>query len=270
MGGNPEYKFFEDIVKRESGIVITPEKCYLLETRLLPVAFKHGLDGLSGMALKLKATNDPELLREVVEAMAAGDTSFFRDYTPFQRLQNDILPALIMSRAATKTLRIWSAACATGQEPYSIAMLLQESGLILRDWKIDIVATDISQESLAYARAGAYTQLEVQRGLPVRYLVKYFTQEGSKWFVKPEIRDMVAFSQGNLVTGTGSSGAFDLIFCRNALQNFDTPTQMKVLQSLRSSLRRDGTLFLGASESALGVFNPADEANGIFALDGVS
>lgn len=270
IGSNPEQNFFEDILKRESGLVLTPERGYLLETRLLPVAFRHGLDGLSGMALKLKATNDPELLREVVEAMALGDTAFFRDYAAFQKLQHDILPRLIMARAATKTLRIWSAACGSGQEPYSVAMLLLESGLILQDWKIDIDATDISQEALTHARGGTYTQLEVQRGLPAKYLVKYFTQDGPKWHIKPEVRDMVRFSPGNLIVSAGSTGACDLILCRNVLQNFDTAMQMKVLQSLKSSLRRDGVLMLGLGETALGVFKPVDEVNGIFGADGVS
>ncbi|MEZ0224340.1 MAG: protein-glutamate O-methyltransferase CheR [Alphaproteobacteria bacterium] len=270
IGTSPEQNFFEDILKRESGLVLTPERGYLLETRLLPVAFKHGLDGLSGMALKLKATNDPELLREVVEAMALGDTSFFRDFTPFKRLQEDILPRLIMARAATKTLRIWSAACGSGQEAYSIAMLLLDSGLILQDWKIDIDASDISQEALIHARGGTYTQLDVQRGLPAKYLVKFFTQDGSKWHIKPEVRDMVSFSPGNLIVSAGLTGACDVILCRNVLQNFDTSMQMKVLQSLKSSLRRDGVLMLGIGEGALGVFKPVDAVNGIFGADGVT
>jgi chemotaxis protein methyltransferase CheR len=270
IGSNPEQVFFEDILKRESGLVLTPERGYLLETRLLPVAYRHGLDGLSGMALKLKATNDPELLREVIEAMASGDTAFFRDFTPFKRLQEDILPKIIMARASTKTLRIWSAACGSGQEPYSIAMLLLESGLILNEWTIDIDATDISQEALTQARGGVYTQLDVQRGLPARYLVKYFTQDGPKWHIRPEVRDMVRFSPGNLIVSAGSTGACDVILCRNVLQNFDTAMQMKVLQSLKSSLRRDGVLMLGVDEGALGVFKPVDEVNGIFGADGVS
>lgn len=262
--GNSEAGYLEEIVKRESGIVIAPGKGYLLETRLLPVAFKHGLDGLPGLATRLRAANDPELLREVVEAMAASETAFFRDYVPFQHFKTDVLPKMITARAATKTLRLWSAACASGQEAYSIAMLVREFMPSLSDWKIDILATDISQESLAYARAGVYTQLEVQRGLPAHYLVKYFTQEDGLWQVRPDVREMVRFAPVNLIAGFGNIEPCDIIFCRYALQCFDTAMQMKVLQLLKPALLPGGRLFLGLGETARDVFTPIDPAHGIF------
>jgi chemotaxis protein methyltransferase CheR len=264
MGSSSEAAFLQEIVKRESGIVLAPDKGYLLETRLLPVAFKHGLDGLSGMALKLKSSNDPELLREMVEAMAASETAFFRDYAPFQKVQENILPNMIMARAEQKKLRIWSAACATGQEPYSIAMLLLESGLVLTDWTIEIIATDISQEALSFARAGIYTQLDVQRGLPARYLVKYFTQDGPKWQVGETVRDMVRFAPVNLVAGFGDMEPCDIVLCRYALSNFEPPTQLKVLQLLKPALASDGVLLLGLGESPQGLFRDIDPAHGIF------
>ncbi len=264
MGGHPDVNFIEELVKREAGIVLPPDKGYLLETRLLPVAYKHGLDGLPAMASRLRAANDPELLREVVEAMAAGDTCFFRDYTPFEKFRTEILPGMIMTRAGMKRLRIWSAACATGQEPYSIAMLLLESGLVLSDWKIEVLATDISQEAIGYARAAAYTQLEVQRGLPARYLVRYFAQEGQRWRLQPEVAERVQFSPLNLVSGFGEISACDIILCRYALQNFDAPMQAKVLKSLKAALAPDGVLFLGLGEDPLGLFTPIDPALGIF------
>lgn len=264
MGGSPDASFLQEIVKRESGIVLAPDKGYLLETRLLPVAFKHGLDGLTGMALKLKTSNDPELLREVVEAMAASETAFFRDFAAFQRLKNDILPNMIMARAESKKLRLWSAACATGQEPYSLAMLLLESGLILSDWTIEILATDISQEALGVARSGVYTQLDVQRGLPVHCLVKYFSQDGARWVVNPAVREMVRFSPVNLVAGFGNIPPCDIVLCRYALSNFDDPTQEKVLKSLKPALQPDGVLFLGLGESPRGYFRDIDAAHGIY------
>jgi chemotaxis protein methyltransferase CheR len=143
-------------------------------------------------------------------------------------------------------------------------MMIKDSGLLMDDWNIEIIATDLSQEALSYARSGAYSQLEVQRGLPVRCLVQHFTQDGPEWRVKPEVRALVQFEQGNLVT-KAEAGSFDIIFCRHVLENFDKPTQMKVLQALRAHLRRDGTLVLGRGEEAMGVFKPMDEALGIYA-----
>lgn len=263
--GSAEASYLEEIVKRESGIVIARDKGYLLETRLLPVAFRHGLDGLAAMAVKLQATNDRDLLREVVEAMAASETAFFRDYVPFQKLKHEILPKLLRARAGDKTLRIWSAGCGTGQEPYSVAMLLQESGLPLKDWKIEILAADISQEALAYALTASYTQLEVQRGLPAHCLVKYFAQgEDQRWLVAPQVKDMVQFSQLNLVAGPAPVAGCDLILCRYVLPHFEPPTQQAVLRFLRPALRDDGVLMLGLNESVTNIFGVIDAAAGIF------
>lgn len=260
------YKFFEEMLKRESGLIITPDKIYLLESRLIPVASRHGIEGVNGIAARLQQANDPVLLREVVEAMATGETSFFRDSTPFERLKNNILPPLLKERQASRTLRILSAACSTGQEPYSIAMLLKDEPALL-GWKCDILAVDFSTEALEYASTAAYSQFEVQRGLPVRQLVRHFTQDGDKWRLKPDVREMVRFQQANLLAEPSGLGVFDVIFCRNALIYFDVPTKAKVLQHLRGILRQDGALMLGGTETVLGVtdvFKPVDAMPGLF------
>ncbi len=262
----PVYQFFEQILKRESGLVITPEKIYLLEARLVPVASRHGVEGISGIAQRLQESGDPVLLREVVEAMATGETSFFRDMAPFENLRKAILPKLVAARASSRTLRILSAACSTGQEPYSLAMLLKDEPALL-GWKCDIVAADMSQEALEYASGASYSQFEVQRGLPVRLLVKHFTQEGERWRVKPEVAGLVRFERQNLLADPAKLGVFDVIFCRNVLIYFDVPTKQKVLQGLKSILRQDGALFLGGTETVLGVtdaFTPVDGMPGVF------
>mgnify|MGYP000924604981 CR=1 FL=1 len=261
-----DYKFFEDLLKVESGLIITPEKMYLLESRLLPIAQKRGVQGLEGLAQKMRASKDQELQREVVEAMTTNETSFFRDSTPFQRLKEDVLPVFMNTRAAQKTLRIWSAACSSGQEPYSIAMLLKEyPGLT--GWKIEIVATALSLDILAQAKSGAYSQFEVQRGLPIQLLVKYFTQQGDKWVAKPELKDMISFRTANLLRDFSVLGQFDIIFCRNVLIYFDIATKAKVLSAIKNITKQDGILFLGGAETVIGIsdsFKPFPEIKGIY------
>ncbi len=248
-----DYKFFEDLLKRESGLIITPEKVYLLESRLMPVASKFGLAGLAAIAAKLRLQKDTELQCAVVEAMTTNETSFFRDNSPFQKLKSDILPYFLNNRP-TKSLRIWSAACSSGQEPYSIAMLLREMAPQLAGWRFDIVATDLSNDILAQAKSGIYTQFEVQRGLPIQMLVKYFTQQAdSRWQIKDEIRDMVTFRTANLLQDVSLLGQFDIVFCRNVLIYFDVPTKAKVLGTIKNQIKSDGVLLLGGAETVLGI-----------------
>lgn len=248
-----DFKFYEDLLKRESGLAITRDKLYLLESRLLPVAVQFKLQGLDGLAKKLREGRDAELQRAVVEAMTTNETSFFRDNTPFQRMKEDILPHFMKTRATQKTLRIWSAACSSGQEPYSLAMMLKEMGAQLAGWRIEIVATDLSHDILAQAKSGIYTQFEVQRGLPITHLVKYFTQQGDKWQVKPELRDMIAFKPANLLGDLNSLGQFDIVFCRNVLIYFDVQTKDKALRGIKNQLKQDGVLFLGGAETVIGI-----------------
>ena len=265
---NPQdYKFFEDLLKRESGLIITPEKMYLLESRLLPLAQKYTISGgLDGLAQKMRSAPNAELQRAVVEAMTTNETSFFRDITPFQKLKEDLLPAYIKSRAAQKSLRIWSAACSSGQEPYSISMLLKEYPQ-LSGWRLDIVATDLSMDILAQAKAGSYSQFEVQRGLPVQMLVKYFNKQGDNWMVKTELRDPITFKTANLLTDLTHLGQFDIVFCRNVLIYFDVPTKAKVLNSIKGVLKQDGALFLGGAETVIGIseaFKPLADTRGVY------
>ena len=262
-----DYKFFEDLLKRESGLIITPEKMYLLESRLLPLAQKYTISGgLDGLAQKMRTTPNAELQRAVVEAMTTNETSFFRDITPFQKLKEDLLPVYIKSRAAQKSLRIWSAACSSGQEPYSISMLLKEYPQ-LSGWRLDIVATDLSLDILAQAKAGSYSQFEVQRGLPVQMLVKYFSKQGDNWLVKPELKDPITFRTANLLTDLIHLGQFDIVFCRNVLIYFDVPTKAKVLSSIKGVLKQDGALFLGGAETVIGIseaFKPLADTRGVY------
>lgn len=263
-----DYKLFEELLKRESGLVITPEKTYLLESRLLPLANKQGLAGLAGIAARLRSGTDLELKRAVVEAMTTNETSFFRDTTPFQRLKSDLMPFFIKNRPS-KTLRIWSAACSSGQEAYSIAMTLKEMGVQLAGWKFEIVATDLSNDILAQARSATYSQFEVQRGLPIQLLVKYFSQlDDNRWQIKPEIREMVSFRTANLLQDMSALGQFDIVFCRNVLIYFDVPTKAKVLAAIKAQMKPDSVLFLGGAETVIGitdVFKPVSEMKGVYA-----
>ena len=261
-----DFKFFEELLRKESGLVITPEKVYLLESRLLPIAQKNGVNALAGLAQKMRESRDAVLQREVVEAMTTNETSFFRDNTPFQRLREDLLPLFMKTRAAQKSLRIWSAACSSGQEPYSIAMLLKEYGA-LAGWKIEIIATDLSQDILAQAKSGVYSQFEVQRGLPIQMLVKYFTQQGDKWLARQELKDMVVFKPANLLADFNSLGQFDIVFCRNVLIYFDLKTKAGVLAGIKRVLKNDGILILGGAETVIGVsdnFKPLPEIKGVY------
>ncbi len=261
-----DFKFFEELLKRESGLIITPEKTYLLESRLLPLAQKQGIQGgLEGLVQKMRGGN-ASLTRAVVEAMTTNETSFFRDNTPFQKLKEDLFPAFIKSRGAQKSLRIWSAACSSGQEPYSIAMMLKEAPQFA-GWRIEIVATDLSQDILAQAKAGVYSQFEVQRGLPIQMLVKYFTKQGENWEVKPDLKSMISFKEANLLTDLRHLGQFDIVFCRNVLIYFDVPTKGKVLSTIKDITKQDGVLFLGGAETVIGisdVFKPLTNVRGVY------
>ncbi|MDD9901825.1 MAG: protein-glutamate O-methyltransferase CheR [Alphaproteobacteria bacterium] len=265
-----DFVFFEDLLKRESGLSITREKTYLLESRLLPLATRLGLEGLNGIIKELKYARDSLLQKSVVEAMTTNETSFFRDNTPFQRMKEGVIPAFLKARAAQKRLRIWSAACSSGQEPYSLAMMFKEYGTALDGWRVEIVATDLSEDILAQAKQGVYTQFEVQRGLPIQMLVKYFAQEGDKWRVKPDIRNMIRFQPLNLLGSYGAMGAFDIVFCRNVLIYFDVQTKARVLKSIKNVMQRDGVLFLGGAETVIGVssdFKAVPALKGIYLRD---
>jgi chemotaxis protein methyltransferase CheR len=262
------FDFLADLLRRESGMNITPEKSYLLESRLLPLAQQQGLAGVEALAGHLRRSVDNKAIRQaVVEAMMTHESSFFRDITPFQRLRETIIPALLEKRQATKTLRIWSAACAGGQEIYSIAMLLREMGAALSGWQIDLLATDVSYDVLEVAKSGTYSQFEAQRGLSVHLLVKYFSQDEEKWTIAQDLRDSITFRQANLMVLPPGLGQFDVIFCRNMLMYLDTSARARVLQNLHGAMQADSVLFLGAAENVSGLtqlFKPFPDMQGLF------
>ena len=248
-----EYDYLRRLLKERSGLVLSADKQYLVESRLLPLARKAGLAGLSGLVQTLKGPNAEPLTVEVVEAMTTNESFFFRDRIPFEQFRDVIMPALSAARAAQRRVRIWCAAASTGQEPYSLAMCLKELGPTMAGWRIDIVATDLSTEVLEKAKAGIYSQFEVQRGLPIALLVKYFTKIGEAWQIAPELRAMVQYRPLNLLADFAHLGTFDIVFCRNVLIYFDQPTKVGVLDRIARITARDGYLVLGAAETVVGL-----------------
>lgn len=266
---NPlDYDFLRKLLKERSGLDLSADKQYLVESRLIPLARRAGMPGIAELVQKMKSGAEA-LTSEVVEAMTTNETFFFRDKIPFDHLRETILPTLLKARANRRSLRIWSAACSTGQEPYSIAMCLKEKAQELAGWRVEIVATDLSQEVLEKAKSGIYSQFEVQRGLPVQLLVKYFTQIGENWQISPEIRGMVQHRQLNLLQDFSHLGKFDVIFCRNVLIYFDQDTKTGIFGRLAKALEPDGMLLLGAAETVVGIsaaFRPHPDRRGLYLL----
>jgi chemotaxis protein methyltransferase CheR len=248
-----EFDALRALLKSRSGLALSAEKRYLVESRLTPVCQRHGLASLSELAARLKGPANPVLDRDVVEAMTTNETFFFRDRTPFDLFRDVLLPRCLSGLANTRRIRIWCAAASTGQEPYSLAMLLQEAGAKLAGWHVEIVATDISTEVLEKAKAGLYTQFEVQRGLPIQLLMKYFTQAGERWQISAPIRAMVDFRPLNLIQSFAQLGGFDVIYCRNVLIYFDAPTKGDVLRRLAQAVNPGGAVLLGAAETVIGL-----------------
>jgi chemotaxis protein methyltransferase CheR len=247
-----EFAYLRELLHRQSGLALTSEKKYLIESRLSMVCRMRQLGSLSHLVRQLR-TGDVELTRLVVEAMTTNETLFFRDGLPFRQFREVMIPALLKARSPERTIRIWCAAASSGQEPYSLAMVLDDMSAQLVGWRIEILATDISTEILDKARAGVYSQFEVQRGLPIAELMRHFKQEGDRWRISERLRAMVTFKPHNLVAPQGRLGVFDIVFCRNVLIYFDMATRAKVLQHLHESIRPDGYLALGTAETVIGV-----------------
>ncbi|WP_119301896.1 CheR family methyltransferase [Dongia deserti] len=248
-----DFEFICQILRERSGLVLTNDKAYLLESRLLPVARKWKLPTFDDLVRVIRTKMDEAVIRDVVEAMTTNESFFFRDTKPFDQFKQLVLPALMKSRAASRTIRIWSAACSSGQEPYSLAMILSEMAAQMNGWKIEIVGTDLSTEILARAKEGLYSQFEVQRGLPITMLVKYFAQIGDRWQINAKLRSMVQYREFNLLHDPMQLGRFDVVFCRNVLIYFDQPTKTRVLNSVAKVMPEDGFLFLGGAETVLGI-----------------
>ncbi|HEU4805703.1 MAG TPA: protein-glutamate O-methyltransferase CheR [Nitrobacter sp.] len=261
-----DFEYLRRFLKERSGLDLAADKQYLVESRLIPLARKAGLSGIGDLVQKMK-TGAGALTVDVVEAMTTNETFFFRDKTPFEHLRETMIPALLQARAARRSLRIWCAAGSTGQEPYSIAMCLKEYGPALAGWRIEIVATDLSNEVLEKSRAGLYSQFEVQRGLPIQLLIRYFKQVGELWQVNADIRAMVQHRQLNLLQDFSHLGAFDVIFCRNVLIYFDQETKVGIFMRLAKQMEGDGFLTLGAAETVVGltdVFKPHPDKRGLY------
>jgi chemotaxis protein methyltransferase CheR len=261
-----DYEFLRKLLKERSGLDLSPDKQYLVESRLVPLARKANLSGITELVQKMKAGSEV-LTSDVVEAMTTNETFFFRDKVPFDHLRETMLPSLLKARASRRSLRIWCAASSTGQEPYSIAMCLKELGSALAGWRVEIIGTDLSQAVLEKSRAGIFSQFEVQRGLPIQMLVKHFTQIGELWQLNPDLRSMVQYRQLNLLHDFSQLGKFDVIFCRNVLIYFDQDTKARIFERLSKVVEPDGFMVLGAAESVVGIsdaFKPYPDRRGLY------
>ncbi len=263
-----DFDFLSNLLKQRSGLALTADKGYLIETRLLPVAKANGLSDVKALVVQMRQNPNGPVVSQVVESMTTNESMFFRDTKPFDLLKQVILPA--MKEAGKKNIRIWSAACSTGQEPYSIAMTLKEEAAKYPGLTAEIYATDLAEKVLERGRAGVYSQFEVQRGLPIMMLMKYFEQRaGNMWEIKPELKSMVKYATGNLLTSFGMMGKFDIIFCRNVLIYFDEKTKSDVMDRMAAIMHPPGYLFLGGAESTLGLtqkFKPAEGQRGLYML----
>jgi chemotaxis protein methyltransferase CheR len=263
-----DYDFLRKLLKERSGLVLAADKQYLVESRLMPVAHRSGIGSLAELVAKLRGRNNDPLAVEVAEAMTTNESFFFRDKLPFEHFRDTIMPALLAARPSHRRIRIWCAAASTGQEPYSLAMILKEMGLQVAGRPIEIVATEFSTQVLEKAKSGIFSQFEVQRGLPIQLLIKYFDQVGDTWQINPDVRAMVQFRPFNLLHDFTHLGAFDLVFCRNVLIYFDPETKTRVLDRIARIMAHDGYLVLGAAETVVGLsdsFKPLPDRRGVYA-----
>ncbi|GJE00222.1 CheR family methyltransferase [Methylobacterium isbiliense] len=248
-----DFEYLRGYLKQKSGLALTAEKRYLIESRLLPVCRRFGIATLSDLVGALRLARAGGLDKAVIEAMTTNETFFFRDRAPFDLFRDVLLPQALAARAGVRRLRIWCAAASTGQEPYSLAMLLNEAAPQLAGWRIELIATDLSTEVLEKAKLGLYNQFEVQRGLPVQLMLKYFEQVGEQWRLRPALCQMVDYRPLNLLDRFDHLGTFDIVYCRNVLIYFDAPTKADVLARIAAQLAPDGAVLLGAAETVIGI-----------------
>lgn len=264
-----DFDFIATLVRERSGLVLSSDKAYLVESRLAPIARRDGFPAIDEMVAAIRVRRDSKLTDSVVDAMTTNETFFFRDKTPFDIFETTILPELV-ARKRGGTIRVWCAAASTGQEPYSLAMVAEAMGPRMGGCKLEILGTDISERCLEKAKAGAYTQFEVQRGLPVGMLVKHFKKDGDAWYIDDKLKANVRFRPMNLLDDFRGLGRFDVIFCRNVLIYFDTPTKKNVLERMSSQVEGPGYLLLGAAETVMGVtdtFKPVAGNRGLYVQD---
>ncbi len=263
------FDFLARLLRRTAGAVIADSQTYLLEGRLAPLIRRLALSGIDELAWMVRSSADARIAADVIDALVAGQSAFFRDWTPFEALGRTVLPALAAARAGTdeKRLRIWSAGCGGGEEPYSIAIVLAGLAGRLAGVTVELLATDVSQAALAKAQAGIYSTAEIQRGLPIRTLLEHFRNEEAGWRIAANLRGMVEFRRHSLIESYRQLGMFDVVFCRNVLDRFDAETRGETLRRLADLLPDDGVLFLGADETVAGAadaFQPAEGGPGIF------
>lgn len=266
-----DFEIYQTLLKEQSGLVITPDKAYLLESRLNPIARKWNLDSIDALTGALRGSPDKGLVTDVIEAMTTNETSFFRDIRPFEIFKEEALSYMIKARESQKQIKIWCAAASSGQEPYTVNMVMKEQKDQLDGWRLPIKATDISHEILEQAKRGIYSQFEVQRGLPIQMLMSYFKQQDDKWAVKDDLKTNISYEYFNLLDDMGRLGTFDIIFCRNVLIYFDEATKGDVLDRMAKILAPDGFLFLGGAETVLGIteaFKPLPDKRGLYVRDG--
>jgi chemotaxis protein methyltransferase CheR len=250
---NQQFDYLRELLREKSGLVLGDDKRYLIDSRLSPVARDFGHADVATLIDAMRKPGSARLIEAVTEAMTINESFFFRDMTPFDNFRKVMLPHMLKERAAQRRLRIWSAAAATGQEAYSLAMELSEQKTKMAGWNIDIIATDLSTEALAKAKRGVYSQFEVQRGMPTQLLIKYFTQQGGEWAISPQIKSMVSFRHFNLLNDYRALGRFDIVFCRNVLIYFERKTKADILSRIAAQMADDGFLVLGAAETIVGL-----------------
>jgi len=263
------FNFLAELLRSRSGLVIGQDKIYLLETRLAPILKREKLRDLNELADRLRGRGADVVARDVVEAMTTNESFFFRDDKPFQHFRAQALPRLLAARPAGTPLRVWSAAASSGQEAYSLAMILSENRAVVGDRRVEILGTDLARDQLNRARDGLYTQFEVQRGLPVQMLMRYFRRDDTGWRISDALRAMVQWKEWNLLGDLRALGRFDIVFCRNVLIYFDQPTKTRTLEAIAGQMAADGMLYLGGAETVLGLttrFAPLPAERGVYGL----
>lgn len=265
-----DFQYLSDIIKQRSGLALSDDKAYLIESRLLPIARTHNLPDIAQLCNLIRSRPNEVLLTEITEAMTTNESSFYRDIKPYEALRDIVFPMIMARSSAHKSMRIWSAACSTGQEPYTISMCIKEDAAKLAGWNFDIIATDLAKKVVDKAKEGIYSQFEAQRGLPIQMLLKYFSSlPDTSWQIKDSIRSMVQFKLQNLLADYSALGKFDIIFCRNVLIYFDDQTKAQITEKMARSLTVGGIIIIGSTESLIdpkGLFVPLDNFRGAYKL----
>lgn len=262
-----DFVFVSEMLKKRSGLVLSEDKTYLLESRLAPIVRRESYGSLDDLIHAMRKPGAEKLVTTVVEAMTTNESYFFRDKTPFELFTDTVVPHMKENRPSGHKMRVWCAAASSGQEPYSLCMLWKENAAKWQGLNLSILGTDISLDILDKAKKGEYSQFEVQRGLPVTLLVKYFKQEGDRWVLNQDIRNMVQLRKFNLLESMSALGKWDVVYCRNVLIYFDPPTKADILERIARQMEPDGFLFLGSTESTFGItdaFEPVDGKRGIY------